>query len=151
MAASKPASITALVGAGAFDAVFKQGQRHRSARFALHYLQVNRGQGAMELAGAKAASPLQIGFIIPKRLAKRAARRNQIRRIWRECLQEAVRLGGLRGQVVVRLVQGFAPLEFKSSASTWLAGAVRQEALTLLGRVAAMQDATNTSRNATEA
>lgn len=105
----------------------------------------------MELAGAKAASPLQIGFIIPKRLAKRAARRNQIRRIWRECLQEAVRLGGLRGQVVVRLVQGFAPLEFKSSASIWLAGAVRQEALTLLGRVAAMQDATNTSRNATEA
>ncbi len=105
----------------------------------------------MESVGVNAASPLQIGFIIPKRLAKRAARRNQIRRVWRECLQQAVRAGGLRGQVVVRMVQGFAPLEFKSCASTWLAGVVRQEAITLLGRVAAMHDTTNASHNATEA
>jgi ribonuclease P protein component len=134
--------VRALVGAKAFDAVFKQGRRYSATRFTVHWLRAGEPPQPQE------PKALHLGFIIPKRLAKRAARRNQIRRVWRECLLQATNRG-LNGHVVVRLVQGFGPLEFNSSASKLLASAVRQEAQALILQIGTTAPSRSTSTAST--
>ncbi|MBU6436949.1 MAG: ribonuclease P protein component [Betaproteobacteria bacterium] len=104
-----------------FDAVFKSGRRTSSDHFVLHWL-----------AGESAAG-LRLGFILPKRLARRAARRNLIKRQWRTHCAAAER-AGINGDAVVRLVKPFDRDAFRSPASPLLAHAVAAQAEQLLSR-----------------
>lgn len=77
-----------------------------------------------------------LGVLIPKRWARRAVTRNTIRRQ----IYEVARLhaSGLpQAGLVVRLRSEFSRKQFVSATSTVLKQAVRQELVSLLGRVAA--------------
>jgi ribonuclease P protein component len=115
--------VQALATPAQFDAVFRQGRRHASSHFVLHWLAGAPGDG------------LRLGFILPKRLAKRAVRRNLIKRIWRTELAAAER-SGLAGDAVVRLAQPFDREQFRSPASVPLKREVAAQAAALLSRCA---------------
>jgi ribonuclease P protein component len=73
----------------------------------------------------------EAGFVIPKRLARRAVTRNLIRRQMRAAL--ATRPAG-PGIWLFRLVRAFEPRQFVSAASMHLRAAIRRELDELMGQ-----------------
>lgn len=76
----------------------------------------------------------ELGFVIPKRLARRAVTRVAIRRQMRAALLR--HLGGLpSGQWVVRLRSAWDPVRYRSAVSPALRDAVGQELESLMQTV----------------
>jgi ribonuclease P protein component len=125
--------LVALRGAARFDAVFERGQRFRSPHFVLHMLQ------QPPAAEAGAVTTVALGFVVSKRHARRATRRNLIRRHWRAALQAwlaALPPSGVGElSLIVRLAAPWTPAEgFRSQRSERLAAALRREIEPLLER-----------------
>lgn len=102
----------------------------QSPHFALHGMRLSlAGEDASLFSGGNA----WMGLVLPKRHAKRAVRRNLLRR-------QAVSLErewaeGLQGcALVIRLKRGFDDKTFVSASSSPLKRAVRSELLDLLTR-----------------
>jgi ribonuclease P protein component len=75
-----------------------------------------------------------IGVIAPKRWAKRAVTRNTIKRqVYAVSRELSAQL--LPGAYVLRLASGFAREQFKSATSVVLKQAIRQELISLFGKV----------------
>lgn len=75
-ASARRAARYRLRGVGAFEAVFKTGARHDG-----HFLQV--------IAAPAAQSPGRVGFVIGRKMMRRAVDRNRLRRCLRECARAA--------------------------------------------------------------
>jgi ribonuclease P protein component len=165
----------------AIDAVIQQGERSRSKHFALHWLRTDPLTSLTPLVSETEATPISLGnqknsqiafcaFVVSKRNAKHAARRNLIRRVWREALQlvearapaagkpntepasDEVRLGthppalvNCVVRCVVRLTKPFDKQAFKSAASTPLAAQIASEAAALTATLSANLTATLTA------
>jgi ribonuclease P protein component len=104
----------------------------KTPHFALHRVSLDARSGDVCLF------PVQdtwLGVLIPKRWARRAVTRNTIRRQ----IYEVARLRAStlpEAGLVVRLRSEFSRKQFVSATSTALKQAVRQELVTLLGRLA---------------
>lgn len=134
-------TMQALKGAGQFDAVLRQrakaSRTAQSEHFALHHLQHHHTMP--EEGPEKTQAQFRLGFILPKRLSKQASRRNQIRRVWKAVISEAIGTANPLQALdfVVRQRSPFDAAQFRSPASPLLKAAVRQEAQALLLRVLA--------------
>jgi ribonuclease P protein component len=158
----------------AIDTVIQQGERSHSQHFALHWLRLNpptpptplasltslvseTDTAPISLQGSKNTQIAFCAFVVSKRNAKHAARRNLIRRIWREALQrlEARAPAGAKPNpepasddmrigthprallnCVVRLTKPFDKHTYKSAASTLLATQIASEAASLTAALA---------------
>ncbi len=117
-------------------AVLAQSQRRiRSAQLSTAAI-VSQGIAVDDsVADALAAPRVQLGMVVPKRHAKRAATRNLLKRQIRATFSEQVRCAGLRaGGWVVRLRTPFDRARFDSAQSEALAAAVRTELIDLMQR-----------------
>lgn len=169
MSAARRARVQPLIHAAVIDAVFKQGKRLTSEHFALHWRVLSVGDvptasSQTDVAPAELPTPpillttptltaVGVAFVVSKRLAKRAVRRNLIRRAWRTVLAASPQLQaalasdtshpGAGAQpksalhLVVRLAKPFAAAKFLSAASGVLKQQVNREALDLLERLQA--------------
>jgi ribonuclease P protein component len=122
----------ALVGARQFDTVL--GSRLRitnspiSPHFALHIAQ-RPPDGEADTA----TSDVRIGFIIAKKLSKQACRRNQIRRIWKATVLDALaQAPAMKADLVIRQKAPFDKAQFISASSPLLILQIQQEAKALL-------------------
>jgi ribonuclease P protein component len=128
----------ALCGAAAFDEVFRQGRRISSdaysTHFALHYLKRSTTDSASPNISSKA--DLRLGFIVSKRLSKHSSRRNLIRRVWRQALQnlQAQQASPGTQTLIVRQRVSFAAKDFYSPASSRLSATIAQEAQALIAQ-----------------
>ncbi len=128
----------ALCGAAAFDEVFRHGRRissdAHSAHFALHYLKPKKP--AVTISAPEPLPELYLGFIVSKRLSKRSSRRNLIRRVWKEALQNVQAQQASLGHqvIVVRQRAAFKPTQFHSPASKLLSACIAQEAQALIAQ-----------------
>ena len=101
----------------------------RSAHFALHLAPI----AALSLPPTSEIRPT-VGVICPKRWAKRAVTRNTIKRqIYAVTYELEAQLP--TACLVLRLASGFSKQEFVSATSPRLKSVVRQELLTLLGKI----------------
>ena len=149
------------------DEVFQQGKRLNSDHFALHFL--HRHPDASAKLTEQAPSPSFCAFVVSKRNAKHAVRRNLVRRIWREGLQDWsqnraqswTRDQAQRGAsveaaaavtslyLVIRLAKPFGKNDFQSAASALLAALIAREAKELLSRLNARFDLGGVTPNST--
>lgn len=120
----------------------KQSGVWRSAHFALHFAQslesgLPNVQPELATQPPKPVKPLTqavVGVICPKRWAKRAVTRNTIKRqVYAVSSELKDQLPS--GYFVVRLAASWSREQFKSATSAALKLAVRQELLTLFGKV----------------
>ena len=83
-------------------------------------------------------SRFSLGFVVPKRLARRSVTRNLIRRQMREAVQRQLRLGPplAFGAWVLRLRRPFEKSQFPSAASDALRREAREELSRLLRKAA---------------
>lgn len=116
-----------------FQVVMNAGVLAQSPHFAMHTLQLaNAGANEPLFSGAS----LWMGVVLPKRHAKKAVRRNLIKR-------QIYDLGRLQSAQldqcahVIRLKRGFDPQGFISASSDLLKKAVRAELSDLMSRGAA--------------
>jgi ribonuclease P protein component len=76
---------------------------------------------------------IEFAFVVAKKLAKQASRRNLIRRIWRETLRaEAAQAPFQQTYMLVRLAKPYDPALYKSAQSRELRIAVASEARQLI-------------------
>jgi ribonuclease P protein component len=179
--AAKSSRVVKSKAGRAIDAVIQQGERSHSKHFALHWLRTDPLTSLTPLVSETEATPISLGnqknsqiafcaFVVSKRNAKHAARRNLIRRVWREALQrvearapaagkpntepasDEVRLGthppalvNCVVRCVVRLTKPFDKQAFKSAASTLLAAQIASEAAALTATLSANLTATLTA------
>jgi ribonuclease P protein component len=128
----------ALCGAAAFDEVFRQGRRISSdaysTHFALHYLKRSATECATTDISSKA--DIRLGFIVSKRLSKHSSRRNLIRRVWRQALQnlQAQQASPEIHMLIIRQRVSFAAKDFCSPASSRLSATIAQEAQALIAQ-----------------
>lgn len=143
-----------LVHSADFQRVLATAPRARSAHFAAHHLPAWPA-GRRVAANAQGESKLStdrveqldvsvdnqrpsdhwVGFVIPKRLARRSVTRQLIKRQMREALRRHLaRLPG--GLWVLRLRAGFNRVQFRSAASDALRGQARGELDALLAAAA---------------
>lgn len=168
MSAARRARVQPLTHAAVIDAVFKQGKRLTSEHFALHWRVLSVGDvptasSKTDVAPTELLTPqillitptlaaVGVAFVVSKRLAKRAVRRNLIRRTWRTVLAASPQLQAALSDtsrpdadaqpesvlhLVVRLAKPFAAAKFLSAASGVLKQQVNREALDLLERLQA--------------
>ena len=142
-----------LVHKADFERLLATRSRARSAHFALHHVSSKPTGPAAWVPGAKvkelstAAAPSHpqpvddlpeghwIGYVVPKRHAKRSVTRSLLKRQIRACFEHhAPHLPG--GLWLVRLRAGFSATEFVSARSAALAQAARVELDGLLGGAA---------------
>jgi ribonuclease P protein component len=147
-----------LTRAADFERVLAMPARARSEHFAVHHLATSptRPRRAQREAGFPMLStdrrhtdkgavddlrdfgPIRdiwLGTVVPKRLARRAATRNLIKRHMRMCVQ--THRGGLQGGLwVVRMKAPFEKSRFVSAASPVLGSAARTELDAMIGRLA---------------
>lgn len=144
-----------IVRAADFERLLKSPSRARSPLFALHHLAsepaARRVAGELSTGGAQDAHRLVdegpattphsarghwLGFVVPKRLARRAVTRNLIRRLARASL--AAQLGGAQplpqGMWVLRLRAPIDRTQFKSAASALLRQQLHEDLATLWRR-----------------
>lgn len=115
-----------------FQALLARRPCARSAHFALHH--VSAPDGTDPAAHALfAAHAVWLGALVPKRCARRAVRRNLIRRQIRAL--GAVALQEQTGAWLIRLRAGYSRAAFPSASSTALKSAVRAELQELLRTV----------------
>lgn len=93
----------------------------------------------VEAPGSPALTPIHLGFVVPKRLARRAVTRNLLRRQMRAAVQGQMLQGPplAGGSWVVRLRAPFDKARFPSAASDALRRAAREELSRLLRKAAA--------------
>lgn len=143
-----------LVHSADFQRVLATAPRARSAHFAAHHVPawpVGARAGAAAGDAAKLSTDAVeqvvlsvdnprpsnhwVGFVIPKRLARRSVTRQLIKRQMREALRR--QLASLPGGLwVLRLRVGFDRAQFRSAASGALRGAARGELDALLAAAA---------------
>ncbi|HMM84870.1 ribonuclease P protein component [Azohydromonas sp.] len=146
-----------LVHSADFQRVLATAPRARSAHFAAHHLPawpMGGRDAATEPTATKLSTGLSeqfdasvdnrrpsdhwVGFVIPKRLARRSVTRQLIKRQMREALRRHLtRLPG--GLWVLRLRAGFDRAQFRSAGSGALRGAARVELDALLAAAARRQ------------
>ncbi len=124
----------ALTGPAQFDAVLSSRKRINdpalSAHFVLHYLM--KTEPAQDTQAA-----IRVGFIVAKRLSKRAARRNLIRRVWKEAIRskaDALATDRPYCDLVIRQHKALDKERFHSANSRQVRLFVRQEAEALIAR-----------------
>ena len=141
-----------LVHKADFERLLATRSRARSAHFALHHVQGGplvvkkpaKSDAAQELSTGHAPSHPQpvddlpaghwIGFVVPKRHARRAVTRNLLRRQMRATFdRHAASLPG--GLWLLRLRSGFSVTDFVSARSPALSLAARSELDQLLAKI----------------
>lgn len=130
-----------------FKQVMQNGWMVRNKRFALHgWHNANYTHLVIDCASASRHCVMQYGVLAPKRLAKRAARRNLIKRQARavcvphlfqhveQAYANGVPLAGasMPNQFVIRLVGSYRKADYPSAQSPALKQAVRKDLLHLL-------------------
>ncbi len=92
-----------LSGIGAFEAIFRAGRRHEG-----RYVQL--------IAAPAARIPGRAGFVVGRKLLRRAVDRNRFKRLVRESLRRA-RPQIARMDLIVRLKRPLRPDEISAAAS----------------------------------
>jgi ribonuclease P protein component len=127
----------ALCGTAAFDEVFRQGRRISSdaysTHFALHYLKRSAESATTDISNK---ADIRLGFIVSKRLSKHSSRRNLIRRVWKQALQEVpAQQASIASQaLIIRQRASFAAKDYYSPASRHLSATIAQEAQALIAQ-----------------
>jgi ribonuclease P protein component len=139
--ALSPSSIQVLRGAAAFAAVLAERPVSKSEHFAVYHrpagkLSTSRGAGAQAAVdpadrGGPPGGVLVVGYVIPKRLARRAVTRVAIRRQMRVAVQRHG-AGLAAGDWTLRLRAPFTAQDFRSASSELLQRALRAELDVLL-------------------
>lgn len=121
-----------LTNAAQFQTVMDAGVAATSSHFVLHRLAMTRPNDRALWGQAKEAQ-VWMGAVLPKRHAKKAVRRNLLRRqIY--SVGDEVKTSLVEGAHVVRLRRGFEADGFISASSVALKKAVRTELLDLFAR-----------------
>lgn len=88
-----------LVGKDEFEKVFRAGRKRVGRYFAVYLFRENEGVS-------------KLGMVVPKRLVGTSVRRNEVKRLVRECFRMSLS-ANLTVAMIVRLQRGYGPGEKK--------------------------------------
>ncbi|MEN9544268.1 MAG: hypothetical protein RLZZ598_1101 [Pseudomonadota bacterium] len=115
---------TALGDPGAFTAALSSRPVARTEHFVLHHTQLSTDKASLDVKAVE--DTFQVGWVVPKRHARRAVTRNLIKRQARSAF-DARAAGLAAGNWVLRLRAPFDPRHFVSAKSNALRASVRDE------------------------